>query len=55
MTMKCRYNKEMTCEILNKKLGDCEICDGLNGEVQWRCNDYVDEEVQEEQSSGETK
>ena len=38
--MKCKYNKEKTCEILNKQLGDCEIEE--DDIVVWRCPDYIE-------------
>lgn len=41
--MKCALNKEKECEILNKKLGDCEIYDDVHCCVRWRCQFYVDE------------
>ena len=36
--IKCKENKQDTCDILNEKLGDCEIVE--NGEVCWRCPNY---------------
>ena len=44
---RCRYNKELSCDILNEILGDCEICD--YDKVVWRCPDYiVNEETKKE-------
>jgi len=53
MINKCELNKEDTCEILNEKLGDCEILDEDDEDEYgycsgWRCSHY--KRVEEKQT-----
>jgi hypothetical protein len=49
MSYKCKLGCEKTCEVLNKKLGDCEITDTDTSEVFWRCPNYIKEQPQKQE------